>query len=75
MNQEHAETGAAIVTKMAPPVSVLGAKFAGMNISDLVLWLTLIYTLLLVLHKLWRMGLEAHRFWFKRQPVRLDDEA
>jgi len=75
MNQEQAETGAAIVGKITPPVAVLSAKFSGVNISDLVLWLTLIYTLLLVVHKLWRMGLEAHRFWFQKQSTSLDDDA
>ena len=75
MNHEQAETGAAIAGKISPPVAVLGAKFAGMNISDMVLWLTLIYTVLLVVHKLWRMGLEAHRFWFQKQPTSLDDDA
>lgn len=75
MNQEHAEAGAAIFAKMAPPVGVLGAKFMGMSVSDLVLWLTLFYTVLLVVHKLWRMGLEARRFWFRKQSVTMDDEA
>lgn len=75
MNQEQAETGAAIVGKLSPPVAVLSAKFAGMNISDMVLWLTLIYTVLLVVHKLWRMGLEAHRFWFQKRADPVDDDA
>lgn len=51
----HAETGAAIVTKLAPPVTVSLASIGGYPVSDLVLWITLIYTALLTGHKLWQI--------------------
>jgi hypothetical protein len=47
-----AESGIAIVAKAAPPVSVSLATIAGMPVSELVLWGTLVYTVLLISHKL-----------------------
>lgn len=47
-----AESGSALVAKAAPPVSVSLATIAGMQVSELVLWGTLIYTTLMIGHKL-----------------------
>lgn len=52
-----AESGAAMVAKAAPPATVSLATIMGMNVSELVLWATLIYTALMIGHKLlqiWR---------------------
>ena len=51
---DHAatETGVALATKAAPPVTVSLATVAGYQVSELVLWATLIYTTLLIGHKL-----------------------
>jgi hypothetical protein len=51
---EHAatETGVALATKAAPPVTISLATVAGYQVSELVLWATLIYTTLLIGHKL-----------------------
>lgn len=51
---EHAatETGIALVTKSAPPITVSLATVAGYQVSELVLWATLIYTALMIGHKL-----------------------
>ena len=51
---EHAatETGIALATKAAPPVTVSLATVAGYQVSELVLWATLIYTTLLIGHKI-----------------------
>lgn len=46
------ETTAALVVKAGPPVSVSLASVLGVQVSELVLWATLIYTLLLISHKL-----------------------
>jgi len=53
---QAAESGIALAAKATPPVSVSLASIAGMPVSDLVLWCTLLYTLLLIGHKLsiWR---------------------
>lgn len=51
-SQNTAESTAVLVAKAAPPVSVSLASIAGIQVADLVLWATLIYTLLLIGHKL-----------------------
>jgi len=50
-----AETGAALVTKAAPPVTVSLATVAGFQVSELVLWATLIYTTLMIGHKVYQI--------------------
>jgi len=50
--QTSAETVGAIVAKVAPPATVSLATIAGYQVSELVLWATLIYTVLLIGHKL-----------------------
>jgi len=47
------ETGVALVTKAAPPVTVSLATVAGYQVSELVLWATLIYTTLMIGHKVY----------------------
>jgi hypothetical protein len=47
-----AETGVAMVAKAAPPASISIATLAGVQVSELVLWATLIYTVLMIGHKL-----------------------
>jgi hypothetical protein len=53
INQE--ETAAAVATKAALPVGVSLATIFGMQVSDLLMWMTLIYTVLLIVHKVWLM--------------------
>ena len=53
--QASAETVGAIVAKVAPPATVSLATIAGYQVSELVLWATLIYTILLISHKLWQI--------------------
>jgi hypothetical protein len=56
-SSQAAESGVALAAKSAPPVSVSLATVAGMPVSEMVLWGTLIYTVLLIGHKLlmiWR---------------------
>lgn len=47
-----AETGVTLIAKAAPPASVSLATLAGFQVSELVLWATLIYTVLMIGHKL-----------------------
>jgi len=54
MNPQE-ETLAAVATKSAIPVGVSLATFMGYPVSDLLVWLTLIYTFLLIVHKMWLM--------------------
>lgn len=48
MANEHTETVTAIVAKSTPPISVSIATFMGVQVSDMVLWATLIYTVLMI---------------------------
>jgi len=50
--QQTTETGVSMVTKAAAPVSVSLATVAGYQVSELVLWATLVYTVLMICHKL-----------------------
>lgn len=49
---QAAESGVAMIAKSAPPVSVSIATIVGMPVSDLVLWSTLLYTMLMIGHKM-----------------------
>ena len=50
-----AESGAAIAAKAAPPATVSIATLAGYQVSEILLWATLFYTVLMICHKLWVM--------------------
>lgn len=54
--QHQTESMSEIAAKAGPPVSVSIATFAGFQVSDLVLWATLIYTVLMITHK-------VYHFW------------
>lgn len=51
-SHQTAETGVTLIAKAAPPASVSLATLAGVQVSDLVLWATLIYTVLMIGHKM-----------------------
>lgn len=50
-----AETGATLIAKAAPPATVSLATMAGVPVSEIVLWATLFYTVLMICHKLWQI--------------------
>jgi hypothetical protein len=49
------ETVSAAAAKVAPPVSVSIATLMGYQVSEIVLWGTLIYTVLLIGQKIWHI--------------------
>lgn len=56
-NHQAAETAVDMAIKASPPATVSIATLAGYQVSELVLWATLIYTILMICHKslaLWR---------------------
>lgn len=56
MTSEHTTEGAAaLIAKVAPPVGVSLASVAGYQVSEVLLWATLIYTVLMILHKLYQI--------------------
>jgi len=50
--QQTTETGASMATKAAAPVTVSLATVAGYQVADILLWATLIYTVLMIGHKI-----------------------
>jgi len=60
MTTEHTtETATAIVAKITPPVGVSLATVYGYQVSELVLWATLVYTLLMIGLKLYQIYKEV----------------
>jgi hypothetical protein len=60
MATEHTtETVAAVATKVAPPVTISLATVAGYQVSELVLWATLIYTVIMIGHKVYQIYKEV----------------
>ena len=54
-HQTTAETTAAIAAKAAPPATVSIASLAGYQVSEILIWATLIYTVLMIAHKIWQI--------------------
>jgi hypothetical protein len=60
MTAEHTTEGAAaIVAKVAPPVGVSLASVAGFQVSEILIWATLIYTVLMICHKCYQIYKEV----------------
>lgn len=56
MTAEHTTEGAAaLIAKAAPPVGVSLASVAGYQVSEVLLWATLIYTVLMICHKCYQI--------------------
>ena len=56
-HQTAAESAGTMLAKVGPPASVSIATIAGVPVSELVLWATLVYTMLMICHKsiaIWR---------------------
>jgi hypothetical protein len=53
------EGAAAIVAKVAPPVTVSLATVAGYQVSEILIWATLIYTVLMICHKCYQIYKEV----------------
>lgn len=49
------ETGATMLAKAAPPAGVSIATIMGVQVSEIVLWATLIYTVLMIGHKIYQI--------------------
>jgi hypothetical protein len=59
MTNHQTETVTAVATKVAPPVTVSLATVAGYQVSEIVLWATLIYTVLMICHKVYQIYKEV----------------
>lgn len=58
MSQQTAETGVVMAAKAAPPMTVIGANVAGVPIADWVQYATLVYVVMMIVHKGWTMWRE-----------------
>lgn len=58
-SQQLTESGAAIAAKAAPPATVSLATLAGYQVSEILLWVTLIYTVVMLGHKLYQIYREV----------------
>lgn len=58
-NHQHTAEGAVAVVKLTPPVSASVLVVSGHTLQEWLVLLTIIYTLLMLLHQLWKM----HRDW------------
>ena len=64
-HNQAAETAVDMAIKASPPATVSIATLAGYQVSELVLWATLLYTLLMICHKsmtIWRELRRAPNF-------------
>jgi Phage holin T7 family, holin superfamily II len=59
-----ATTATATLAKLAPPVAIAGISLGGISLQDWVLYLTIAYTLLMITHKIWSMGVDW-QWWGK----------
>lgn len=60
----HQETVVDAAVRLSPPAAVMGATFLNMTVADWIQWLTLLYLILLVSHKLWTTWREFKEYWF-----------
>ncbi len=51
--QQTVETASGMAAKAAAPVSVSLATVAGYQVSEILLWATLVYTVLMIAHKIY----------------------
>jgi hypothetical protein len=65
----HSESLATAAAKLSPPVTVSLANIGGYQVSEVVMIVTLIYTIALLIHKLWQMFTDVYdRIERKKQP-------
>ena len=53
--EQTTDTATALIAKATPPVGVSLATVAGYQVSEVLLWATLIYTVLMICHKLYQI--------------------
>lgn len=59
-----AGTTVATIAKLAPPITIAGISLGGISLQDWVLYLTIAYTILMIMHKIWSMGVDW-QWWGK----------
>lgn len=59
--QQVTESASAVAAKVAPPVTVSLATIAGVYVSEILVWATLIYTVIMIGHKLYQIYKEIKK--------------
>ena len=60
MTTENTTEGISVIAaKVAPPVGVSLASVAGFQVSEILIWATLIYTVLMICHKCYQIYKEV----------------
>jgi hypothetical protein len=60
-SDQATESATTVAAKLGPPATVSLATVMGVQVSDLVLWATLIYTVLLIGHKVYQIYKDVTR--------------
>lgn len=69
---QQGEQAGTIVAKLIPPASVAAANLSGIDVPAAIQWMTLLYLVMMVLHKGWHMVKEYRTG--KRYPVKDEDD-
>lgn len=59
--QQATESASVVVAKVAPPLTVSLATVAGVSVSEILVWATLIYTVLMIGHKIFQIYKELKK--------------
>jgi hypothetical protein len=59
--EQITESSAAIAAKVTPPASVSLATLAGYQVSEILVWVTLVYTVLMIGQKLYQIYKDVRR--------------
>lgn len=59
--QHATESASAVVAKVAAPVTVSLATVAGVSVSEILVWATLIYTVIMIGHKIFQIYKEIQK--------------
>lgn len=54
-SEQATESAATVAAKLGPPATVSLATVMGIQVSEILVWATLIYTLLLIGHKIYQI--------------------
>lgn len=68
------DTGSAMVAKLTPPVTVSLATLAGYNLSELVLFATLVYTCIMAVKTFYSFIMMIYDRHFSERRIGLPDE-
>lgn len=69
MQQQTGETIAGAAAKLSPPVTVSLASIGGYQVSEVVMIVTLVYTIAMLIHKVWQICADViDRSERKRRP-------